>query len=382
MLVCLVGSYTHHTILSLEVKNCYNDFMKIGIYDPYLDDIGGGEKYMMTIAQILSKEHEVEVFWDKDEDLSIISRRFGINFSKVKRVDNIFSPSVSLLRRLLASKGYDALIVLSDGSIPFVASKKLFLHIQQPLFYPQTASLWGKFKLSRVNKVFCNSEFTKKFIDKNFQTNTTIIYPPVEIKLHKKTEKENIILHVGRFRVKNVSLGDYKKQHIMIDAFKEMVNKGLKKWKFTLAVSIQEKDVDEFEKMKDGAKGYPIEFYVNKTNEELWDLYSLAKIYWHASGYGEDLQLHPEFAEHFGISTVEAMGAGAVPVVINAGGQKEIITDGENGFLWDTVAQLQHKTSLLINDRKLLEKISEGARKRSLDFSPQAFEEKIHELIA
>lgn len=355
--------------------------MKIGIYDPYLDDIGGGEKYMMSIAEILSDRYNVDVFWDKEEDFATISRRFSINFSKIKRVDNIFSPGISLFRRLLVSKEYDVLIVLSDGSIPLVASRKLFLHIQQPISQSQTSSLWSKFKLSRVNKIFCNSTFTKAFVDESFHTNTMIIYPPVEIKA-KKMKKENIILHVGRFRVKNVSVGDYKKQHNMIDAFKEMIDKGLTKWTFALAVSIQEKDVEDFERMKKLTEGYPIKFYINKTNDELWNLYSKAKIYWHASGYGEDLQQHPEFAEHFGISTVEAMGAGTVPVVINAGGQKEIITDGENGFLWNTLAELQHKTQLVIDNEKLLEKLSLKAKRRSLDFSPKVFEEKIHTLIA
>ena len=68
--------------------------MRIGIYDPYLDDIGGGEKYMMTIAQILSKENKVDVFWNNDRDFEVISKRFGIDFTKIKRVDNIFVPSV------------------------------------------------------------------------------------------------------------------------------------------------------------------------------------------------------------------------------------------------------------------------------------------------
>ena len=39
--------------------------MKIGIYDPYLDDIGGGEKYMMSIAEVLSLENIVDVLLDR-----------------------------------------------------------------------------------------------------------------------------------------------------------------------------------------------------------------------------------------------------------------------------------------------------------------------------
>lgn len=354
--------------------------MRIGVYDPYLDDLGGGEKYMMSIASCLSDKNEVKVFWNKQEDVDILLQRFNINLSKISLVENVFSSTSSLVRRLFVTSTYKEIIVLSDGSIPLVASKKLFLHIQQPLNNSQTKSLWGRFKLSRVNKVFCNSIYTKEFVDKALNINATVIYPPVSIHA-KQMKKENIVLHVGRFRVKNVSVGDYKKQHIMIDVFKDMVTKGLKNWKFVLAVGVMEKDEIEFEKIKQGVKGFPIEFAINKTNEQLWDVYSKAKIYWHASGYGEDLRKHPEYAEHFGISTVEAMGSGAVPVVINAGGQKEIVKEGENGLLWDSLDELQEKTLFLIKNIKEWEKLSESAKKRAQDFSYEKFSENVHNLL-
>ncbi len=354
--------------------------MKIGIYDPYLDDLGGGEKYMMTIAEHLSQNHDVDVFWNNPDDLSSIHSRFSIDFSKVKMVTNIFDTKVSILKRMTETQKYDVIIFLSDGSIPLVLSKKLLIHIQQPLKKMQNKSLINKIKLSRVNAFFTNSEFTKSFIDKKFSVKTVVLYPPVEIHA-KRIKKENIILHVGRFRVKNVANGDYKKQSVMIDAFKELINKGLKDWKFVLAVSIQEKDKEAFELMKKSASDFPIEFLVNKPNKELWEIYSRAKIYWHASGFGEDLDANPEFAEHFGISTVEAMGAGAVPVVINAGGQTEIVTDGENGFLWNFLDELKAKTLNLINDGNLLNKLSKNSISSSKKFSKNKFYEKIDKLV-
>ena len=107
--------------------------MRIGIYDPYLDDLGGGEKYMMTIASVLSKDHDVAVFWNNKEELERVSKRFNLDLSNVETRANIFSPRVSFLKRLLETKKYDVIIVLSDGSIPTVLSKKLLIHIQQPL---------------------------------------------------------------------------------------------------------------------------------------------------------------------------------------------------------------------------------------------------------
>ena len=44
---------------------------------------------------------------------------------------------------------------------------------------------------------------------------------------------------------------------------------------------------------------------------------------------GEDAERHPERFEHFGISVVEAMAAGAVPLVFGAAGPGEIVQDGD-----------------------------------------------------
>lgn len=362
--------------------------MRIGIYDPYLDDLGGGEKYMMTLAQCLSQNHQVEVFWNNKKDLENLISRFSLDLSKINITPNIFSNNISTLKRFLLSKKYDVIIFLSDGSIPLVSSK-LFVHIQQPLEQMQRNSFLDKLKFSRVKVIFCNSEYTKSFINKKFNIKATVLYPPVSLS-PKNLKKENIILHVGRFRVKDVrtikngeseGVGDYKKQTVMINAFKQMIDKGLKDWGFVLTVSVQDKDLSEFEDMKKISKGYPIYFLVNKRNNDLWEIYSKAKIYWHASGFGEDLEKHPEFAEHFGISTVEAMGAGVVPVVINAGGQKEIVQDGENGYLWDSIEQLQSKTLDLINNQGMLIKMQEKAKLSAKKFSKDIFCKNINELI-
>jgi len=356
--------------------------MKIGIFDPYLDDLGGGEKYMMTIAKCLSIEHEVSVFWDKKEDLEDITQRFSLDLGKIKIVKNIFSPNVSFLSRILESRKYDVIIFLSDGSIPVLLSKKLFLHFQQPIQELAAKGFVNRLKLRRVSSVFYNSEYTKSFNKKILtKIKSTVIYPPIFL-MARNVEKENIILHVGRFRVKNVGLSDYKKQDVMIDEFKKLVDEQeIKNWRFVLAVSIREKDKERFSLLKKQASGYPIEFLINKSNNDLWEIYNKSKIYWHASGFGEDLEAHPEFAEHFGISTVEAMGAGCVPVVINAGGQREIITDKKNGFLWNDLSELKSFTKLLIDDQKLWQKMSKESALRAKDFSKENFYREVYKLI-
>jgi glycosyltransferase involved in cell wall biosynthesis len=86
-----------------------------------------------------------------------------------------------------------------------------------------------------------------------------------------------------------------------------------------------------------------------------------------------DEEKHPERAEHFGMSTVEAMSAGCVPVVVRKGGQKEIVSHGESGYLWDTVDELVGNSLQLIQDQRLLERLRSAARKRAGMFGRERF---------
>lgn len=356
--------------------------MRIGVFDPYLDTLSGGEKYMLSIASCLAQEHEVFIFWDKEKEITIkhaAFKKLGIDLSSVKFYKNIFSKNLSTMSRFVESKRFDAIVYLSDGSIPIVGTE-LFIHFQFPIEWVDGRSIKNKIKLLFVKKILCNSYFTKSFIDKKLNVKSDVLYPPVDLHVVKNTKKENIILHVGRFDV-NSQESNYKKQDVMIDIFRKMVDAGLKNWKFRLVVGVRDQDKDKLDKLKKMSEGYPIELMINIPNKELWEHYSKAKIYWHATGYGEDLQKHPEKAEHFGISTVEAMGSGCVPVVFNAGGQREIVEDGKNGYLCDDLEDFISKTNALIEDEKLLKKISTASIGRSVNFSGDRFCNGVRNII-
>jgi glycosyltransferase involved in cell wall biosynthesis len=238
-----------------------------------------------------------------------------------------------------------------------------------------------KLKVKRIKKIVCNSEFTKKYIDRKFHVKSLVLTPPVIVQReYTKSKKEKRILHVGRFGIEGNG-SSYKKQDILAAVFSDMVEKGLKDWKLVFVMGVMEQDkhvVQEFEKQY---RNLPVEFIVNPTNDELWREYDKATIYWHASGFGEDLERHPDRAEHFGISTVEAMGAGAVPVVFAAGGQKEIITAGENGFFWQSEKDLAEITLDLIQHQDKREKIADQAAKRADAYSSDVFGQKIRDLV-
>src|SRR5437868_702432 len=98
--------------------------MKIGIYDPYLDSLGGGEKYMLSVACCLSEEHEVSVFWHDASILEKAHEKLNLDLSKVKTEKSIFAPNITTFKRLDESIKYDMIFFLSDGSIPFTLARK------------------------------------------------------------------------------------------------------------------------------------------------------------------------------------------------------------------------------------------------------------------
>lgn len=353
--------------------------MKLGIFSPYLDTLTGGELYVLTAASCLSIEHDVFLFWDDPAILEKASEKFRIDLSKVTVVKNIFSKDISTAKRMLLSKKYDGILYLSDGSIPLVASKKLFLHFQFPVEWVEN-SFQTRLKMRKVAKVICNSYFTKQFIDKKFNVKSFVLYPPANLSEDKTFEKKNTILTVGRFSLSEDG-SDFKKIGILAKAFKDFQKKRLKGWRFSIAMSVREDQKEEFEDFKKNLKSNFIDLHVNPSFKELCKLYGESKIYWHAAGFGEDLEKHPERAEHFGISTVEAMSYGSIPVVVNAGGQKEIIENTVNGYLWNTFDELVEITHKIARDAEHMQAVSGNSMQTSKKFSRERFCQEIGQLI-
>lgn len=355
--------------------------MRIGVSDLYLDALGGGERYMLTIASCLSTLHTVSVFWDDTSILEKAAKRFSLDLSHVTTTPNIFSLNIPTATRLKETKKFDAIIYLSDGSIPVSLAKKNILHFQHPITWVKP-SIITKLKLKKVNVVIVNSSYTKSYIDPVFNVKSTVLYPPCEnIGISNQQEKKNIILTVGRYN-KLGEHNDFKKLENMIAVFKKLYNQGVKGYRFILVVTHKEKDKGEVSRLQEQSKGYPIDLLTDTSHEKLVSLYQTAKIYWHAAGFEENIKEHPERAEHFGISTVEAMSAGAVPVVIHAGGLPEIVIDGENGYLWNTEEELLEKTKELIENTPKREKIASAGIKRAKMFTQDMFCSSINRIVS
>lgn len=342
--------------------------MKAAIFNPYLDTLGGGERYTLSFAKVLLDQGwDVDIQWVGESIREMIEKRFGIDTDKLKIVSDIKRGS-----------GYDLCFWVSDGSIPLLFARKNILHFQVPFRNVEGRSLLNKMKLIRINSIVCNSKFTKNIIDEEYGVKSIVIYPPVDTLSIKPKRKEKIILYIGRFS----QLIQSKRQDILIKAFKKLSkNKMIEGWSLILAGGVEVGVGDYIKKLEKEAQDYPIEIIKSPDYKVVKDLYGRAKIFWSAAGFGVDEKKNPQKAEHFGITTAEAMSAGAVPVVFEAGGFREIIENGKTGFLWKKEKELISLTKELVNDRSQLLSISNNALVASKGYEYEKFKKEVVSLL-
>jgi glycosyltransferase involved in cell wall biosynthesis len=161
--------------------------MKAAIVNPYIDTLGGGERYTMGVARALAaKGYQVDVQWKEPTIKGRLERRFNI------KLDN-----VNFVKDVGRGDGYEVCFWVSDGSIPILRARKNFLHFQFPFHDVNGKTLLNKMKFFRIEKIICNSYFTKKIIDKEYGVESIVIYPPVDVADFKPKRKEKLIVSIN-----------------------------------------------------------------------------------------------------------------------------------------------------------------------------------------
>ncbi len=356
--------------------------MKIAFYSPYLPKhTGGGEKYMLDCARLAAAAgHQVFIAVSDTQDLSLdeatemrgkYEQFLDCSLVGIEFIATPLFTSSNLLKKLLWTRQFDCLYYQTDGSLFFSLAKKNILHIQVPLPLDKSSFL-EKLKLANWSVKNTNSYFTKNYIEKYWRTKIDYVHQPyVELPpLEKPPHKEQMILSVGRFFRQLHS----KRQDVLVEFFKKLVKtapKDMKNWELILIGRAEDQDFANQVAAQVGE--FKITLIHDADRGLLLDYYQRASIYWHATGYGIDENVEPEKAEHFGISTLEAMAAGVVPVVINKGGQKEILGSKLQDCMWDEEDACLAKTLGLIKNKTKLTALAQKVKIRSQEFSKDKF---------
>ena len=386
---------------------------RVGIYNLHMQTMGGGEKLTVALAEHLSLGHDVWLFHTEPLDVSSLEHFFGVDLSRVNlvrlgnpgpllRVVSVGrsrrAPTFSLHHYLQLRKLKLDLFINNTYSSGLVcpAARGVFMcmfpHRTAPP--PAAESLARRAKsafadwveervtgravrdvVESYSTVVAISRYSAEWVYKLWGRRPEIIYPPCD-DMGPAAAKQKVLLHVGRFTADNgESERHHKNQRVLLETFKGMTDLHRDGWElhFIGSVGADKESPKSASALAQDAKGFPVTFHFNAGLEEVRELYRRAAIYWHATGYGFPADDYPARQEHFGITTVEAMSAGAVPVVNGSGGQKEIVTHEVDGLCWDDTAGLLSQTRRLVNDVDLRERLSRQAVLSSKRFGREAF---------
>ncbi len=369
---------------------------RIAIYNPAWHSLGGGEKYILTIAEVLAREPgtSVQVLTG---DRTLTSERIRAAFHLQISDKQLLYVRPAEARRLLARA--DLSVVVSNF-LPFGLPARRNVLILQIPYGPISAatiarrSLGGNFREAakdvlrlrlladarRADRVFVYSEFVRAVLEHNHGVRAAVLSPPID-DFRQAAPRQHVIVSVGR-----IFRGPYndKRYDVMLEGFKRLCDRrGDRSWEYRIVGNCgsDAASAKYLDTLRQQARGYPVRFSVNTPYADLARHYNEATLFWHAAGYGVDSEREPERAEHFGMTTVEAMSAGCIPVVVNNGGQREIVRHGETGFLWNTLDELVDSTRFLIENPDGLPFLRRAARDRFRDFDRPHFEERLAALL-
>ena len=364
--------------------------MKIALVHDYLMDFGGAERVLLALHEIypdapiyvlIDRRKILGHFSSKFDDAKVIQSWFG----KIPGAEKLISPFrflIPLIWKSINLKDYDLIISSASWAITKGFEKKVgavevcYCHTPPRYLYGYDTSrrftgffgklvkIYGrlvnknlqKYDFERAQKVdyfIANSQEVASRIAKFYCRESTIIYPPVEIKPKENLKKENYYLTGGR-------LTATKNFDLIIKTFNKL---GLN--------LIVYGDGPQRDYLKSLAKEN-VKLVGEVTDEEITKLYETSK------GY-----VVAQKDEDFGITPVEAMGQGTPVIAYKGGGYMESVVEGKTGIFFDelTVDSLSN-TIKHFSDSNHQSITGENCIAQAKKFSKERFKKEIKEFVS
>jgi len=359
--------------------------MKVLVVHPYMKVYGGGEKVCLHIVKALIEEgHNVNLMCQPVK-LSALESFLGANISRknlyymnmrampsaeFKPKMRIFSVYERMMRHTILKYclkrkigNIDIEFLTQDVALSCDIGEKKIAYVHFPnysprldkagyrsklvwkIYYAPIEAYW-KSKIDDVDLFLCNSEYTKNAIKERWGKEAIVVYPPVDIDRFKRApSKEKFVVTIGRFVPE-------KNYEMVVE-----VAKLLPDVKFVIIGRKQDATYyEKIESIKPANLKLPPDLPENETISQL----AKAKVY-----------LHAMVGEHFGISIVEAMASGCIPVIHNSGGAKEIIEDV--GYVYTSAQECSEAVRQALSSDLDPEILIDRARR----FNAQRFEQQV-----
>lgn len=345
--------------------------LRLLVVHPLMSSMGGGERLCCeTMRALVNRGHELTLLSGEFEP-DRLERFFGYEglFGRLQvrtypaDASEGFGTYKHLLwhtkaqRRFLSSSSeYDLIFSTQDaGYVPDI-SKPVIQWGYFPNSLPRGLYGWPmrahySRKIRRIGLVLAISEYSKSHFDKAWKVPTRLVYPACNM-VQPGSIRRNVVV--------------------------------------TAARAVPEKNLELFWEVARACPNY--EFVLLMTQDPRFVEYSLTiqrtapvnarvilnpyrRIYQETLGKSR-IYLHLMRGEHFGITVVEAMSAGCVPVAHDSGGPREII--GSSGFLWRTKEEIP---GILKAADSSYDSLSKKSMIRARIFCRERFDEALAEVL-
>jgi len=374
--------------------------MKVGIIHNSLNSTGGGEKLCLeTIKSLKEAGYDVILATVEPTDWERIKRILG----EVTRPDGeaslfrikarIFGIYMRLLTSFLASKLRKRcnIVINTHGDVLPIEADVIYMHYptfallkENPINAKYSSSLFWRAYFTPYEKIqeylvkkflngliLTNSKFSQRAIKKYTGRDASVVYPPVDIETFayaaKSDSRENLVISCGRYSPE-------KNYEFVLQVAERLKGKPIR---FIIVGAssgkISKRYYEKLERIRRAKNLENVEMLRDVDRSKLLALYGKAKIYFHAMRY-----------EHFGISIVEAMAAGLVPIVHRSGGPWEDILraqQGVYGFSYLTVDEAAQIIEDLMEDEEARKEIVSMNMGYIYMFSSESYKKNILSIV-
>jgi len=374
--------------------------LTIGIYDHALHTIGGGQRYIATLAATLQDQFSITFLTNKPVTLAQIEAWYGLDLSQCQ-LEVIPLPFFD--QQNAAVDGTWVTPEMAENPFDLVSEKSrefdIFINANQltkvkpqspiSIFFCHFPDSWRDvhFAADRYTLIITSGQYAQRWIRKLWNLEPTLcLYPPIEtpsLEFHSSeaftqfiAQRDRLILSVARF-----DTGGNKKQLELIQAFqklRQIYPELCQDWQLILVGGSSENSAYLQRLQIEVAQDSAIQIQVNLPLEDITKLYRQASFFWHLCGLDE---FQPERVEHFGMVTVEAMQQGCIPIVFDGGGQREIVEAGISGERVQTIEELVAKTAALMTQPERRFEMAKQAIQRGQRFSRSRFETRVEDLF-